>query len=124
MKYHVVDSSAWIEYFDGGPNASFFEAAIDDKKNLLVPATVFYEVVKLVKLRYGSEKATVYEAALRTGTPVAWTPELAVSAANLAIKHELPMADASIAATARAFDATLWTLDNDFRGLSFVKMPK
>ena len=42
----VVDSSGWIEYFADGPNASFFEAAIQDADSLVVPAITLYEVFK------------------------------------------------------------------------------
>ncbi len=40
----VVDSSGWIEYFADGPNASFFEAAIEDADSLVVPAISLYDV--------------------------------------------------------------------------------
>jgi predicted nucleic acid-binding protein len=50
---------------------------------------------------------------------------LAVSAARLSIKHKLSMADAVILATARAFNAELWTMDADFQGIVGVKfIPK
>jgi len=34
---NVVDSSAWLEYFASGPNASFFAKAIEDTQQLIVP---------------------------------------------------------------------------------------
>jgi predicted nucleic acid-binding protein len=44
--------------------------------------------------------------------------------ARLSLKHRLPMADSIILATARSYDATLWTQDSDFehiRGVKYVK---
>jgi hypothetical protein len=32
---NVVDSSAWLEYFEDGPNAGFFAGEIEDQKQLL-----------------------------------------------------------------------------------------
>lgn len=34
---NVVDSSAWLEYFANGSNASFFARAIEQVEELLVP---------------------------------------------------------------------------------------
>ena len=35
---NVVDSSAWLEYFSDGPNASEFADAITDLERLIVPS--------------------------------------------------------------------------------------
>ena len=43
---NVVDSSAWLEYLTGGDQANRFAAAIEDSKQLVVPAIVLYEVFK------------------------------------------------------------------------------
>jgi predicted nucleic acid-binding protein len=45
---NVVDSSAWLEYFANGPNASFFAAAIEQTDELVVPSLTIYEVFKRV----------------------------------------------------------------------------
>ncbi len=45
---NVVDSSAWLEYFANGSNASFFALAIERTEELLVPTVVLYEVFKRV----------------------------------------------------------------------------
>ena len=37
------------------------------------------------------------------------------------IRYRLPMADAIILATARAYDAVIWTQDADFKDLKNVK---
>ena len=51
--------------------------------------------------------------------------ELAILAAEASVIHRLPMADSIILATARRFDATLWTQDADFAGIDGVRyIPK
>lgn len=49
------------------------------------------------------------------------TPQRALSAATFSLKHSLPMADSIILAAAREHEATLWTQDEDFKGLNRVK---
>jgi predicted nucleic acid-binding protein len=49
------------------------------------------------------------------------TPSLALSAAQLSVAHSLPMADSLILATARAYNATLWTQDEHFKDLPGVR---
>lgn len=50
---------------------------------------------------------------------------IATSAADLFIKHRLPLADSLIYAVTLAHKATLWTQDADFEGLPHVKfLPK
>jgi len=34
---NVVDSSGWLEYLAGGPNADFFAKAIETTRDLVVP---------------------------------------------------------------------------------------
>jgi predicted nucleic acid-binding protein len=51
---------------------------------------------------------------------------LALSAARLSVDAKLAMADSVILATARQSDATLWTQDAHFEGMSgvrFVRKP-
>jgi predicted nucleic acid-binding protein len=47
--------------------------------------------------------------------------EIAVAAADLAIKHKLPLADSLIYAITLAKKATLWTQDDDFKDLPRVR---
>ena len=34
---NIVDSSGWLEYFSGGPNADQFAAPFQDPSSLIVP---------------------------------------------------------------------------------------
>ena len=58
---------------------------------------------------------------MRQGQVVPFDDQLAVDAAVLGRQHRLALADSVILATARALGATLWTQDEDFRGLTKVE---
>ncbi len=118
---NVVDSSAWVEFFAGGPNAAEYLDAIADLEHLVVPVVVLYEVFKRLLLDAGEEVALDRAAHLRQGIVVPVDDSLALSAAQLSITHRLPMADGLILATARAHGATLWTQDAHFEGLPDVR---
>jgi predicted nucleic acid-binding protein len=56
---------------------------------------------------------------------VALDSGIALSAAQLGVAHKLPLADSIIYATAKQLDATVWTMDVDFKGLAGVRyIPK
>lgn len=117
---NVVDSSAWLEYFADGPNASFFAPAIEDTRRLVVPSICLLEVFKVIARQRPVKEAVDRVAHMRQGTVVDLTPELALSAAMLGIERKLPLADSVILATARAHRAALWTQDADFENLPGV----
>ena len=117
---NVVDSSGWLEYFAGGPNAKHFAPLLQRPHELVVPTVTLYEVFKVV-LREADENAALQAiAAMQKGTVVDLNPKLAVSASKLSLQHALPMADAIILATARAYGATLWTQDSHFKAIEGV----
>jgi predicted nucleic acid-binding protein len=58
---------------------------------------------------------------MRLGRVLDLTDRRAVSAADIATKHKLAMADAVIYSMAREFDAMLWTQDVDYNGLAGVR---
>jgi predicted nucleic acid-binding protein len=60
-------------------------------------------------------------AAMQKGKVVDLTPSLAITASKLSLKHNLPMADSIILATAREHEAVVWTLDSDFKNIAGVK---
>lgn len=118
---NIVDSSAWLEYFAGGPNASFFAAAIEDQKRLIIPSICLYEVFKTILRQLGKKEALEKTAAMRQGKVVDLTTALALQAASISLKHRLAMADSIVLATARANHGVLWTQDSDFEALPSVK---
>ena len=118
---NVVDSSGWLEYFTEGENAGFFAPAIEDIENLIVPVINIYEVFKRILHLQGLEMAEFRIADLYKGLQVDLTAPLALSAAQISIEYKLPLADSLILATARAYDATLWTQDEHFEAIPGVK---
>jgi len=118
---NVIDSSAWLEYFAGGPNANFFATAIEDQKRLIVPSICLYEVFKTIFRQVGKREALEKTAAMRQGKVVDLTSALAIQAASLSLKHRLAMADSVVLATARGCQGVLWTQDSDFEQLPSVK---
>lgn len=118
---NVVDSSGWLEYFAAGPNAGFFAPAIEATRKLLVPSLSLYEVFKRVMQQRGEGQALQAIALMQQGEIVNLGSALALAAAKLSIEHRLPMADSIILATAAAYNATLWTQDADFEGISGVR---
>jgi predicted nucleic acid-binding protein len=118
---NVVDSSGWLEYFADAPNAEFFAPAIEDARQLIVPAISLYEVFKRVHQQRGENDALKAVAQMLLGQVIELDSPLALRAAKLSIELGMPMADSLILATARAFDATLWTQDEDFKSIEGVR---
>ena len=118
---NVVDSSAWLSYFSGDKNARFFANSIESVDKLLVPSITITEVFKSVLRQRNEEAALEIIAHMEQGTVIALDGELAVNAAVLGVEHKLPLADSIIYATARKYDAVVWTQDEDFRDLENVK---
>lgn len=118
---NVVDSSAWLSFLAGDRNAETFAFPIVDVAHLLVPSVTITEVFKLILHQRGEEVALRVLAHMEQGTVVPLNQKLAVDAASIGVEYKLPLADSIIFATARHFQATLWTQDSDFRGLAQVK---
>jgi predicted nucleic acid-binding protein len=116
-----VDSSGWLEYYTGGANAAFFRPVIETDETLIVPTIVIYEVFRHVLRNVGEEEALVAVGAMQERNVIELSAMIARLAAKLAHEHKLAMADSIILATARQFDATIWTQDVDFEGLEKVK---
>lgn len=118
---NVVDSSAWLEYFANGPNASFFAKPIEQPDVLVVPSLTIYEVFKRVLQQRDEGQALRAVAVMQQGTVVDLDARLALSAARLSLDAKLPLADSVVLATARLHGATLWTQDADFETLPGVR---
>lgn len=118
---NVVDSSAWLEYFADGPNASAFAKPIEATGALLVPTLCLYEVFKRVCQQRDEEAALRAIAMMEQGTVVDLDRVTAIEAARLSVVHRLPMADSVVLATAQRHDAVLWTQDADFRDIAGVR---
>jgi len=104
-----------------GPNAGFFAPAVQATRDLIVPSVSVYEVFKRVLQQRGENAALQAAALMQQGRVVELTGPLALAAAHLSIEQSLPMADSIMLATARAYDAVLWTQDADFASIDGVK---
>ena len=120
----VVDSSAWLEYFANGPNASFFAPAIEQTEDLLVPSLTLHEVFKRILQQRDEGSALQAVAAMQQGTVVDLDARIALDAARISLKHKLPLADSVILATEQALDAAVWTQDDDFKDIPGVQYRK
>lgn len=117
---HVVDSSAWLEYFADGPNAAYFAPVIEVVDDLIVPVVTIYEVYKRVFQQRDESDALRAVALMQQGSVVDLDAAISLEAAIVSITHQLPMADSMILATARRYKAMLWTQDSDFGGMEGV----
>ncbi len=118
---NVVDSSAWLSYFAGDKNAVTFSKQIESLDKLLVPSTTVTEVFKHVLREKGEELALQVIAHMTQGKVISLDTQLSIDAGSYGVQHKLPLADSIIYATTMKFNATLWTQDSDFKGLSNVK---
>lgn len=122
---NVVDSSGWIEFLTAGRNGPAFRPVVNAVTDLIVPTICVYEVDRFIRRVQGPTAAATAIDAMKRGRIVDLDARLAVDAAVLGALHRLPMADSIILATARRFDATLWTQDADFADIDGVKyIPK
>jgi predicted nucleic acid-binding protein len=118
---NVVDSSAWLEYFADGPNASIFAKPIEATRSLVVPTLSLFEVFKRVTQQRNEDEALRAVAVMEQGKIVDLDRATALEAARLSILHGIAMADSVMLATAQRNRATLWTQDSDFKGLAGAK---
>ena len=118
---NIVDSSGWLAYFADEPNAKHLLTPLKDTPSLVVPAVTIYEVFKVVLRESSENEAIQAAAAMQKGTVVNPTAQLAIAASKLSLQHGLPMADSIVLATAKAFDAILWTQDSDFKNIAGMK---
>ena len=121
---NVVDSSGWIEYFTGGPNAKFFEPPILTTNDLVVPTMVLLEVYKHIRRHQGRDEALQAVAGMKQGEVQDLDERLALYAGEIGVENGLPLADSVILATARLHEATLWTQDSDFEGMDDVRFKR
>jgi len=118
---NIVDSSGWLAYFAGEPNAGHFLAPLSDSTSLVVPTVTIYEVFKVILRETGENEALQAVVAMQKGTVVDLRAPLAIAASKLSLEHNLPMAESIILATALEFNAVIWTQDSDLKNISNVK---
>ena len=118
---NLVDSSGWMEYFNNGPNASFFAHAIEDTAHLIVPTLCLFEIFKKFIQKSEENAGLKAVAFMRQGRVILLDSSLAVLSAKYSHNLKVPLADSIIYATAQFYNTLLWTLDADFKDLPGVK---
>ncbi|MEW5872043.1 MAG: type II toxin-antitoxin system VapC family toxin [Chloroflexota bacterium] len=118
---NIVDSSGWVEYLTDGANADFFAPSVEDEANLATPTICIYEVFKRVLLEFSEERALEAAGIMSRGMVLELHRQEAIEAARLSAKLKLAMADSIILATARAYNATLWTQEAHFKDIDGVR---
>ena len=118
---NVVDSSGWLEFFADGTNVNVFRVPIRNTSELIVPAISIYEVYKRLLQQTDKDNALRAASLMKMGKVVELNASLAIDAAEISYDLKIPMADSIILATARQYNATLWTQDSDFQGIEGVR---
>jgi len=121
---NIVDSSGWLEYFANGTNADFFSQPIEDTDSLIVPTISIYEVFNRILQQLNETEALNAIAFMQSGKIIDLSSPIALHAARISDDLKIPMADSIMLATAREYDAILWTQDSDFEGLDGVEYNK
>lgn len=80
-----------------------------------------FEIFKKVDKEKGEDLAIRIVAHMQLGKVINLDSRISIYAAKISVENSIPMADSIIYATAKLNKATLWTQDNDFRGLPGVK---
>jgi toxin FitB len=118
---NVVDSSGWIEYFSEGKNADFFTPPIRDVGKLIVPTICIYEVFNRLLAECDEDSALLSVGLMSHGREVGLDRTIAIDAAQISRELKLAIADSIILATARTYNATLWTQHDHFKSIKGVK---
>jgi predicted nucleic acid-binding protein len=117
----IIDSCGWLEYFADGANADFFSTPIKDNSEIIVPTIILFETWKKISRERGEDKAIELVAQLKRYKIIPLDEELSISAAKVSNENNFAMADSIIYATAKKYNATLWTQDSDFKDFENVK---
>ncbi len=118
----ALDSFGWIERFTDGPKATKYNKIIDriSPDEIITSVVVMYEVYRKVKKLKGEQVALENIAVLTQTNLVPVDQTLALEAADFNLEYNLHFSDALVYATARRFDADLYTSDEHFKEIPFV----
>jgi predicted nucleic acid-binding protein len=117
---NIVDTSLWIEFFAGTKLDISVINAISNTRVLYVPVICLYEVRKKFINDNDVEKADLAVDIMKFGKIIDIDSEIAVLATDIGKQHKLPLADSIIYATARLYNAEIYTQDKHFKNLEQV----
>jgi len=120
----IIDSSGWIEYFTDGPLSAEYAKYLKDFTKIVTPTIILYEVYKKVRKERTEEDALLAVSLLSRTSIVPLRESTSLLAADLSLKHSLPMADAIVYATALEENCKVITSDMHFKGLVNVTLIK
>ena len=123
----IVDSCGWLEWFTDGKLANKYQKYLADQENLLVPAIILYEVYKILKREVDEEKALLAVGYMKNSPVIPLDEILALSAADIALRENLAMADAIIVATSRLYNCVIISSDSDLKNqpnVNFIQKNK
>jgi predicted nucleic acid-binding protein len=118
----LVDSVGWIAYLVGDALGARYRPLFTASDPMICSALNIYEVCRRIEVLMGDRAAALALSQMQKTTVIPVDQEVATYAATLSINHHLSLADAVIYATAQAYEATLITSDEHFRGLPGVTM--
>jgi predicted nucleic acid-binding protein len=114
-EYNLIDSSLWIDYLVSGRYRDKIET---DGKLLLATISLIEISKKLSNLKVPvAEIKKKIEYIKSQSILINLDETVADKASEFVTKKQMPMADSVVYASAIVNGATLFTLDNDFRGL-------
>ena len=116
----LIDSSGWLEYLTSDEKEALFAPYLESNRRVVVPTVVIFEVRKILLLRKSKAIANEFVGEALGQEVADLDRNIALAAAELSVRHQLPMADAIIYATALAYKAELVTSDAHFSGLPGV----
>lgn len=117
-----VDSFGWIERFTNGPKADSYNVVIEKTapSEIVTSAVVLYKVYKKIKQALNEQVALEAVAAISQTRVVPVDQSISLEAADYSLMFGLHMADSLVYATARHYDADLYTSDEDLKGVKGV----
>lgn len=121
---NLVDSCGWLEYLADGENASFFALPLQKTEDLIVPSICIIEVFKKILQQINENFAFQSVALMQQGLVIELDTNIAILSAKLSFELKLPLADSVILATARLYNAVIWTQDSHFRNIDNVRYIK
>lgn len=116
----VVDTSAWIEWLEGGPLSDQLRPHMPAQISCIVPTLVQHELAKWLVRERGEETCNEIIAYTMTCHVAPLDTATALLAAEIGRAHRLATADAIVYATAFITGSTLLTCDAHFSRLPHV----
>jgi len=117
---NIIDTSLWIEFFAGTKLDASIINTVKNTEKLYVPVICLYEVRKKFINDNDIEKADLAVDIMNIGKVIDIDSEIVILASTFSKQYKLPMADSIIYATAKIYEAEIYTQDIHFANLEQV----